>query len=159
VFLMGDALAVTTPLGGQGMTCGLFHVEHVLNFLKNHRAANLKNDWILEDLKTQHDQKARYIFTHFTVLNTGLYFLFFSRKPFGKKLTQHVLSNWNRDPSHVDRLAALFGGIDLDTPSVLEVMKLWGVPVLGAQTLQESRVARIGRRVSPGPIVAWMMNQ
>jgi 2-octaprenyl-3-methyl-6-methoxy-1,4-benzoquinol hydroxylase len=158
VFLVGDAVAVTTPLGGQGMTCGLYQVDRILTVTSQLGPAALESSDGIAVMAKAHAESSHYIFSHFTVLNTGLYYLFFSKLPFSKRLTRHVLRNWQGTHQHVERLAALFGGLELDTPNLVEVMKLWGVPVLGAKRVQDSPVARIAN-INPAPIVSWMMNQ
>jgi 2-polyprenyl-6-methoxyphenol hydroxylase-like FAD-dependent oxidoreductase len=119
-YLAGDALAITTPLGGQGMTCSIKHVEALIKIIK-------ENKYSKASLRRAYMQFALTRHLHHNVLNLGLYYLFFASNPIFKKTTKHILSVWNTNPEMKDRIGRLFGGDDEDTPKPLEIMNLWGI--------------------------------
>jgi len=122
-FLAGDALAVTTPLGGQGMTCSRHHVDSILELL-DHRARTRGE---LELMGKRYEQITKKWYFHVNLLNLGLYYLFFANKPAFKISSKHILGVWNAHPEMKDRIGRLFGGDDLDTPGLLEILRLWGL--------------------------------
>ena len=121
--IVGDAAGITTPLGGQGMTVALLHVDHILRTFDLGSAT---------DARTRRAQLQRYqqfadrTYRRINLLNFGLYHLFFSRRPAAKLATHHVLRHWQKHPELAQRTMRLFAGIDSDTPSPLELMQLWG---------------------------------
>lgn len=122
-FLAGDSLAVTTPLGGQGMTCSRHQVEALLSLLESKQASAKE----LARIRKQYDALARQWYFHINLLNLGLYYLFFANAPMFKHSSKHILNVWNSNPEMSNRVGRLFGGDDLDTPGVMEILKLWGL--------------------------------
>jgi hypothetical protein len=122
-FLAGDSLAVTTPFGGQGMTCACLHAISLLELFQN----GIPSDNNLRKLGRRYTKKTKAVYAHFNFLNTGIYHLFFSRQRLTKFATHHVLSGWAEEPALTQRLGRLFGGIDQDTPKMEEVFELWGL--------------------------------
>jgi 3-(3-hydroxy-phenyl)propionate hydroxylase len=122
--LAGDALAVTTPYGGQGMTVAMEHVR----FLSE------QFDWKTQSRSTQALSKAAYarfaaqVFERVNFLNFGLYYTFFSRPAIFKHSTQHILKTWERNPELKTRVTRLFGGLDRDMPSLIEILALERLP-------------------------------
>ena len=121
--LVGDSVGVTTPYGGQGITAVMEHVSYLLNSF----------DWSTWQAYASDIEKGKYlrqtVATHerIALLNFGLYFLFFSREPMMKKATQHITSAWNRDPGLRQEMMLLFGGIDTTKPSIMRILRLWGL--------------------------------
>ncbi len=128
ILLAGDSLAVTTPLGGQGMTCGMYHVSSLLRLLPTAcKTKGIQNRVATVRLRTVYEKESKYWFKRVNLLNLGLYYLFFARGQGFKWVTQHVLNIWNQHPEMRDRVGALFGGNDQDIPGIFEVLKLWGM--------------------------------
>lgn len=121
--LAGDAAAVTTPFGGQGMTCAMIHVKALLDdstFLKEKPSKAKK---AIE----KYGKVVASSYSRINLLNFGLYYFFFARHPAFKLAARHVLYTWQKNPSLGDRTMRLFGGLDLDKPSLAEVTRLWGM--------------------------------
>lgn len=121
--LAGDAAAVTTPFGGQGMTCAMLQVKALLDdstFLKEKPSLAKKAIQKYQDSVTASLSRVN-------LLNFGLYYFFFARHPAFKLATRHVLQTWQRNPDLGERTMRLFGGLDMDKPSIVEVTKLWGL--------------------------------
>jgi 2-polyprenyl-6-methoxyphenol hydroxylase-like FAD-dependent oxidoreductase len=122
-FLAGDALAVTTPLGGQGMTCSRHQVEALFSLLDDTE----KNSEQMHFIRERYEYITRSKYQHVNLLNLGLFYLFFAKQPMFKVSSKHILNTWNAHPEMRDRIGRLFGGDDLDTPKTLEILKLWGL--------------------------------
>jgi len=121
--LAGDAAAVTTPFGGQGMTCAMLQVKALLDdstFLKE------KPSLAKKAIQKYKDSVATSL-SRVNLLNFGLYYFFFARHPAFKLATRHVLQTWQRHPELGERTMRLFGGLDMDKPTVVEVSRLWGL--------------------------------
>lgn len=117
--LAGDACNVTTPYGGQGMTSGFEHAQYLIeefDFAKPN-----------EFHKRRYANQVEDTFTRISLLNFGLYYLFFARAPMFKSTSAYVINTWEANPALKERVVRLFGGLDTDQPRVLELMKLWGL--------------------------------
>lgn len=128
VLLASDAVAITTPFGGQGITCAMEHVEYLSNRF-NFDARSEK------DLKTERESYTRAIastFERINVLNFGVYYLFYARSRSFKIMNRHVLSSWKKNPEATARVMRLFAGTDTDAPSIPELLRLWGISDLGS---------------------------
>jgi 2-polyprenyl-6-methoxyphenol hydroxylase-like FAD-dependent oxidoreductase len=141
VFLLaGDALAVTTPYGGQGMTVAMEHVK----FLNEHF------DWKSESKSTHALAKSAYnnltvkVHERVNFLNFGLYYTFFSRPTVFKHSTHQILKRWEKNPELKTRVARLFGGLDQDMPSLMEILDLEGLPFSRAASKLMHRNIRWG---------------
>jgi 2-polyprenyl-6-methoxyphenol hydroxylase-like FAD-dependent oxidoreductase len=140
VLLAGDALAVSTPLGGQGMSCAAEHVRTVLGLLDSRSATPLSN----AALRT-YGRRSLARFKEVSLLNLGIYYLFFSPAPV-KRPTRHILQVWNRNPEMLDRLASLFGGLHSEPLRLSELVALWGLKDLAGALLPGRRAS--GRRAA-----------
>ena len=125
VFLAGDALAVTTPYGGQGMTIALEHARFLSEIV------DWSSDVSVQAAKPGYARFAAELHDRAALLNFGLYYAFFSRPPIFKRSTQMILGAWERNPKLKARVARLFAGLDRDTPTLLEILDLERRP-LGA---------------------------
>src|SRR5262249_24400522 len=88
--LAGDACNVTTPYGGQGMTAGLEHVTHLLEKFDFERANEFS--------KRRYQLSVESTFSRISLLNFGLYYLFFARSPLFKASSSHVIDLWEANP-------------------------------------------------------------
>lgn len=118
VFLAGDALAVTTPYGGQGMTIALEHAR----FLS--QEIDWSSDAAVQEAKAKYARFAADVHDRASLLNFGLYYAFFSRPPIFRHSTQLILRSWEKNPALKSRVTRLFGGLDRDTPTLLEILDL-----------------------------------
>ena len=118
VFLAGDALAVTTPYGGQGMTIALQHARFLSEEI------NWRDDAAVTRGKHEYAEFASSAHERAALLNFGLYYAFFARPPIFKRSTQLIMRAWERNPELKSRVARLFGGLDRDTPTILEILDL-----------------------------------
>lgn len=121
--LAGDALAVTSPYGGQGMTAAMEHIQFLtehFDFTTSHRKK------IKAQLHRYTDQTQK-IYQRISLLNFGLYYLFFAPAPLFKKTTNHIVRTWEDHPYLKERVMRLFAGIDQNAPSLLEISELWGL--------------------------------
>ncbi|MCO4768965.1 MAG: FAD-dependent monooxygenase [Deltaproteobacteria bacterium] len=122
--LAGDALAVTSPLGGQGISCASAHVERLLQSVSDRRGAP-------EPFDTQslrgYEAEARARYREVRTLNFHIYHLFYSRGPV-KGLTRLVVDSWRRNPERLVRLGDLFGGTRAQPLRLREVPALMGLP-------------------------------
>jgi 2-polyprenyl-6-methoxyphenol hydroxylase-like FAD-dependent oxidoreductase len=150
-FLAGDALAVSNPLGGQGMTSATYHACTLISLFENKKIK-------LENIATEYGRLSKSWYQRTSLLNFGLFYLFCGRHPLIKFATKHVLRRWNQDKVLCDRVARLFGALDLDTPSTAEIVALWGlIPkwILDIQleiTLKAASLRPLRRkRMSPSP--------
>ncbi len=122
--LAGDALAVTTPYGGQGMTVALEHVRHLasrFDFKNRSRSQQSVS-------RSTYNSFAIETYDRVNFLNFGLYYTFFSRPKIFKRSTQHILNTWERNPEIKTRVARLFGGLDTDHATLTEILALERVP-------------------------------
>jgi len=135
-FLVGDALAGTTPFGGQGMTCASYQVNLLIelfsDLLENKKAegTELVGEALKSSLKSiadKYGKAAKKWHRHVSLLNFGLFHLFFSKGKVFKRTTHAVLDSWHRAPVSQQRVMALFSGLDQKTPTPLELVRLWGV--------------------------------
>ena len=136
--LAGDALAGTTPFGGQGMTCAVLHVEALASLLDEHSDRSTRS---ISRLGSSYASTCRKWYRHYGLLNFGLYYLFFARQPIFKATSRHILNRWNKNPEMLDRVGRLFGGDDLDTPGAVEVLRLWGALPALARKQQERTIS------------------
>ena len=125
MLLAGDALAITTPFGGQGMTCAMYHVEALTELLQVDSLSEASR----ASIGKSYADRAKATFAHFNLLNTGLYYLFFSRHPMFKGATRFVLNHWQKSPEDLQKIGALFGGIDNENLELTKVLRLWGIPM------------------------------
>lgn len=143
--LVGDAAAVTTPYGGQGMTAAMEHVT----FLSQ------EFDWKARRLVDEVYQIYRYekrvekIFDRINVLNFWLYYLFFARNTAFKQTTQFVVEHWKKNPEVPRMVMNLFGGLDNDKPSWGEVIEISGLrPAIAGRTAAQLLVRNGLRMIS-----------
>ena len=143
--LAGDALAVTTPLGGQGMAFVLEHAERLVSEIPSvfvgsgvqKRVSTLK--WA-RILKSHHSASRRY-FHHINLMNLFLYHLCFSRSSLARGLSRTVFSHWNSHPETRELVAEYFAGIRVTGLSPLRIAELLGVPgTMKVSALLASRV-------------------
>lgn len=121
--LAGDALAITTPFGGQGITCAMQHVNVLSDLLS---ASSDINSTAMLWVNRSYSQQCYDWYYHFGLLNNALYYLFFAQKDIFKMSTKHVLSAWNTDPELKSYVGELFGGLKLKTPNPKEIFWLCG---------------------------------
>jgi len=122
--LAGDALAVTTPYGGQGMTVAMEHVRYlVANFEWSAQSALIR-----ALSRRAYAGFTRDTFERVNFLNFGLYYTFFSRPKIFKRTTHHVLNTWEKNPEIKARVARLFGGLDTDHATLTEILALERLP-------------------------------
>ncbi len=121
--LCGDAVGVTTPYGGQGISIGLEHVDHLLNNFEWKAQSQL----ISGLTKREYTLLAENAHNRLDVVNWSLYFLFFARNPISKLTTQHVINSWHQNPQLPDHVMKLFGGLTKERPSLSEVFDIWGL--------------------------------
>jgi 2-polyprenyl-6-methoxyphenol hydroxylase-like FAD-dependent oxidoreductase len=122
-FLVGDALAVTSPLGGQGMNCAMREVAHLLERFEE----NQRGDTSLEAVKKGYALFARGTYNHVCLLNFGLYYLFFASGRLLSLVSRFILQEWNSSPAISARVGELFSGMSWDTPRLGELLRLWGI--------------------------------
>ncbi len=145
--LVGDSVAVTTPLGGQGMTAAMLQVEALTDLVGRHQSLSPR---AVALIGKRYTAQCSQIYKHINLINFGVYYLFFSHSALLKPASRYVLNRWRTRPEARDRLGRLFGGLDLDTPKVVEILQLWGLlPQFNRQTGLLSRVA------SHTPLMAW----
>ena len=126
VVFAGDSVAVTTPLGGQGMTCATRHAALLLAEVERRRgkAHALDLPGVL-----RYDAGVRRHHREIALLNFGIYHLFYApgrlRAP-----TRHVLASWAHDAGALSRIGQLFGGSAEHPLKVGEVPHLWGLASL-----------------------------
>lgn len=136
IILMGDAAGATSPYGGQGITAAFEHVEYLLEqFNFSESAASALG-------KVQIKQYGRFIknvYNRISLLNFGLYYLFFSRVPVFKSISSYILSVWNENHEMKTRVIRLFAGLDKDQPSAAELLRLWGVTRFSPRHLRHIR--------------------
>ena len=125
--LAGDAVAVTTPYGGQGMTLAAEQVR----FLGQEFDWDAQGTLALTLARRAYTKHAKRGYERVNLLNFGLYYLFFSRQAFYKHSTRYMVETWNERPELAARVMRLFAGLDRDKPSVRELMDLWGITRVG----------------------------
>src|SRR5262249_18064535 len=121
--LAGDAACVTSPYGGQGLTTGLDHVEYLLDIFDFRGDLNARTLCMTQN----YAEYVRKSYCRISLLNFGLYYLFFARPPVFRKVSAHILNNWEADSEMKERVIRLFAGLDRDIPSTRELLQLWGV--------------------------------
>jgi 2-polyprenyl-6-methoxyphenol hydroxylase-like FAD-dependent oxidoreductase len=135
--LAGDALSVTTPYGGQGMTSAMENIKYLLTHF----------DWRSDSKSESALQKTLYahnaISTHerINLLNFGLYYTFFARDTLIKKLTARLIDNWERDPALKARVVRLFAGLEVTKPDVFDILAL-KIPMRKALNLAPYRITK-----------------
>lgn len=116
----GDAAAVTTPFGGQGMTCALEHAETLLQLLR-------ARDQGAGAVRRAYAAAVRRSFRRVGIVNLFLYHVFFSRSRVTRPLARYVVHGWAADPSVAQLVAGLFSGVDCRRASPGEVMRILGL--------------------------------
>jgi len=127
--LAGDALSVTTPYGGQGMTAAMENVSYLVRHFN--WLSLSKSEAALH--KALYTQRARATHERINLLNFGLYYTFFARSPVFKPLTHRLINAWERDRDLKARVVRLFGGIETSKPDIFDILAL---PIPGRQVLQ-----------------------
>lgn len=125
--LVGDAVAVTTPYGGQGMTLAVEQAKYLGQAFDWSAASTIS-------LTLTKRNYARYVkkgYERVNLLNFGLYYLFFTRQAFYKHSTRYMAETWNERPELAARVMRLFAGLDTDKPRVRELIDLWGINRVG----------------------------
>jgi len=122
-FLVGDALAVTSPLGGQGMTIAMREVAILLEYFQEY----VDGTSDIESLRDRYESIARSSYLHICLLNFGLYYLFFASGRLFKLVSRFILGEWNKKPEICARVGELFSGMSWNTPSLNELLELWGI--------------------------------
>lgn len=128
--LAGDAVAATTPYGGQGISCGMEHIDYLIHEF-DFSTSIAKS---AQESQLAYAEKTRSIQDRLDVVNLGLYYLFFARAPFFKTTTRHVTNTWKQAPELPGRVMRLFAGLDKDKPRLSELMDLWGFSRKGFAT-------------------------
>ncbi len=126
-FLVGDALAVTTPLGGQGMTCAMIHVKSILDLFDGSSAQKLKQE-ARARIRLRYSRTARDLYRHTTLLNFFLYHLCFSRSKLARRLGKHVFASWNDNPALSRQVAEHFAGFNVSPLRISEIAEVLGIP-------------------------------
>ncbi len=121
--LCGDAVGITTPYGGQGISIALEHVEHLVKNFEWKAQSQL----ISGLTRREYTLMAESAHNRLDIVNWSLYFLFFARNPISKLTTQHVLNSWHQNPSLPAHVMSLFGGLTREHPSLSEVFDIWGL--------------------------------
>ncbi len=121
--LVGDAVAITTPYGGQGISVGMEHVEHLVNNFE----WRAKSALITGLTRREYTLTAENIHSRLDLINWSLYFLFFARNPFSKLTTQHVINSWHTHPEIPQKVMNFFGSLSREKPSLPEVFDIWGL--------------------------------
>ncbi|OQW49229.1 MAG: hypothetical protein A4S09_03945 [Proteobacteria bacterium SG_bin7] len=135
--LCGDAVGVTTPYGGQGISVALEHVSHLIQNFEWRAQSQL----ISGLTRREYALMAESTHSRLDIINWSLYFLFFARNPISKLITQHVLNSWQQNPSLPAHVMSLFGGLTKEHPSISEVFDIWG--------LQKGRRAKLLSLLGP----------
>lgn len=149
--LVGDALAVTTPLGGQGMAFALEQVQRLAEGLPlvfrrkvartgssstgrsaaGSVAAALSSQ-ALNRLGRQHHRASRRYFHHINLMNLFLYHLCFSRSRVARHLSRPVFAHWNAHPEVKAVVAEYFAGTRVRGLTPIRIAELLGLPGLPA---------------------------
>jgi len=127
LLLVGDAVAVTTPYGGQGMTLAVEQAKYLGQAFDWSASQPLS----LGLTKRNYTRFAKKGYERVNLLNFGLYYLFFTRQAFYKHSTRYMVETWNERPELSGRVMRLFAGLDTDKPSVRELIDLWGISRVG----------------------------
>lgn len=121
--LCGDAVGVTTPYGGQGISLGIEHVEHLIENFEWRAQSQL----ISSLSRREYSLTVENAHSRLDIVNWSLYFLFFARSPLSKLTTQHVVNSWHHNPEIPEKVMTLFGGISRERPSIPEIFDIWGL--------------------------------
>jgi 2-polyprenyl-6-methoxyphenol hydroxylase-like FAD-dependent oxidoreductase len=126
VFLAGDSIAYTSPLGGQGMNCAGRHVEllHEIFRQKNFGSAELLQS---SSLKRDYEKEARSYFNNIMIVNSAMYSLFFSQNPLSQFATAQILDYWKARPEVMLKVGKVFSGLDRKSVSVGDVLQIIGI--------------------------------
>lgn len=119
-FFAGDAAAVTTAFGGQGMTCALEHVTALL-------ASGAASTTSLRTARAYYAAAVRRSYRRANALNFVLYHLFFSRRPAIHRISREVVRRWTADASLADLAGRLFSGAGGRGPTLSEFVRALGV--------------------------------
>ncbi len=130
--LVGDAVAVTTPLGGQGMAFALEHVERLVEeipllFRQTQSSRRFSADELRRVARRHHASSRRY-FHHINLMNLFLYHLCFSRSRVARHLSRAVFSHWNEHPQARELVAEYFAGTRVNGLTPLRIAELLGIP-------------------------------
>lgn len=126
VFLAGDSIAYTTPLGGQGMNCVGRHVELLRQIFgqKIPESAELP-----QGVREYYEREARAYFKNIMVVNSAMYSLFFSQNPLSQAVTAQISDYWNERPDVMLKVGKLFSGLDRKSVSMGDVFEIIGLSV------------------------------
>jgi 2-polyprenyl-6-methoxyphenol hydroxylase-like FAD-dependent oxidoreductase len=132
--LVGDAVAVTTPLGGQGMAFALEQVERLAEeipaLFKGSTGARRLSVEQLRRVSRRHHASSRRYFHHINLMNLFLYHLCFSRSRVARHLSRAVFSHWNQNPDARELVAEYFAGTRVSGLTPLRIAELLGLPGL-----------------------------
>ncbi|MEN9723108.1 MAG: hypothetical protein RJB38_1094 [Pseudomonadota bacterium] len=134
--LIGDALAVTTPLGGQGMAFALEHVERLAQAIPpvfrrrsgKARSPSVVDSARLAELRRVHHRASRRYFHHIALMNQFLYHLCFNRSGLARRLSRRVFAHWNAHPEVRNLVAEYFGGLRVEGLNPVRIAELLGLP-------------------------------
>lgn len=101
VVLVGDALQLTTPLGGQGMSFALRQAGWLLEAADRGMTAATLRDYASR-VAAEH--------RHLGVLNTGIYHHFYARSELVRAVGRPIRAAWAEDEAKRARLGELFAG-------------------------------------------------
>jgi len=118
--LAGDAVAVCTPLSGQGMSCALVHTEALVALLG-------AGDPDPDRLARRYARSVQDRFRQVQLLNLGLVHQFFGRRAAVRALSPYVLGRWNADEGLRARVGEWFGGAGGPPLGRREFARLLGV--------------------------------
>jgi 2-polyprenyl-6-methoxyphenol hydroxylase-like FAD-dependent oxidoreductase len=134
--LAGDAVAVTTPYGGQGMTLA----SEQARYLSEEFDFRTRSKILQVLSRRNYTQFAKRGYERVNLLNFGLYFLFFSRQHFYQTTTKFMVQTWQERPELAARVMRLFGGLDRNKPNMRELLDLWGINRVGPMIGSASEV-------------------
>lgn len=131
--LVGDAVAVTTPLGGQGMAFALEHVERLVDeipqlFRGSKSGSKRVSSEELRLVVRRHHASSRRYFHHINLMNLFVYHLCFSRSRLARHLSRAVFSHWNAYPEARELVAEYFAGTRVSGLTPLRIAELLGIP-------------------------------
>jgi 2-polyprenyl-6-methoxyphenol hydroxylase-like FAD-dependent oxidoreductase len=129
--LVGDAVAVTTPLGGQGMAFALEHVERLVEeipaLFRGSKTRRISSEALRRVARRHHASSRRY-FHHINLMNLFLYHLCFSRSRVARHLSRAVFQHWNEHPEARELVAQYFAGTRVTGLTPLTIAELLGLP-------------------------------
>jgi 2-polyprenyl-6-methoxyphenol hydroxylase-like FAD-dependent oxidoreductase len=129
--LVGDAVAVTTPLGGQGMAFALEHVERLVDeipaLFQGSKTKRLSTN-AFRRVTRRHYVSSRRYFHHINLMNLFLYHLCFSRSRVARHLSRAVFQHWNQHPEARALVAEYFSGTRVTGLTPLTIAELLGLP-------------------------------